>query len=220
MRAARTGITELSPTQRLLARLHALSHVVFDLDGTLYDTRDFERPALAAVVAWLEERSSRRLTAMTHLLQARREAERHRPGLFDDALRANGLPVEWGAECLSRFRDYPGPELSACPTLRDPLTALRMRGCRLALVTNGHPPLQQRKMRLLGLEPLFDQCVYCDPAHAVRLKPSVWGWEQLQAWRGAARVGYVGDDPVDAQFAQAGGAQFVSFAFRNPRYGN
>jgi FMN phosphatase YigB (HAD superfamily) len=220
MMAARSGLTNLSPAQRMLARVHAFSHVAFDLDGTLYDTRDFEHPALAAVVTWLEERSGRKLDAMTAALQARRQADRHRPGLFDDALRENDLPAEWGAECLTRFHDHPGAELSGSPTLRDSLTVLRLRGCRLALVTNGPQSLQQRKLRLLGLKPLFDLCVYCDPAQPGRLKPSTWGWEQLQPWTGSARVAYVGDDPVDEQFARSGRAQFVQFAFRNSRYGN
>lgn len=32
---------------RLLRELDGAAKIVFDLDGTLYDTRDFERPALA-----------------------------------------------------------------------------------------------------------------------------------------------------------------------------
>jgi phosphoglycolate phosphatase-like HAD superfamily hydrolase len=208
------------PTQGLLAELCGVSHVVFDLDGTLYDTRDFEGPAIAAVVNWLRECTDKPLDGLQQALQARRVADRHRAGLFDDLLPVYGLPAALGAECAARFHSYPGAELSSARSLRDELNALRSGGRRLALVTNGRAILQQRKLRLLGLETMFDFCIYCDPAEPDQLKPSAWGWNQLRSWRGASPTAYVGDDPVDAQFADVGRAQFVSFAFKDPRYGN
>jgi FMN phosphatase YigB (HAD superfamily) len=207
----------VSPIQ-LLAQLRSCSHVAFDLDGTLYDARDFERPALDALVNWLRQRSGEPLEGLEAMLHTRRELDRHGPGLFDEALRRWGLPPSWGAECAERFRAYPGTELNSAPSLRGELLDLRSRGSQLALVTNGREELQQRKVRLLGLEALFDTIVYCDPRHAAHLKPTPWAWQQLRPWHGGAAVSYVGDDPVDAQFALAGTAKFIGFAFRNPRY--
>jgi len=219
-RAARDlSFPAVSPTQ-LLARLRSCSHVAFDLDGTVYDARDFERPALAAVVAWLRERSGQPLEGLEGVLHTRRELDRHHPGLFDAALQACGLPPSWGAECAERFRAYPGTELDSAPSLRGELLELRSGGCHLALITNGRAELQQRKVRMLGLEPVFDAFVYCDSRDATHLKPAPWGWQQLRPWRGAAAVSYVGDDPVDAQFAATGAANFLGYTFRNPRYGD
>jgi FMN phosphatase YigB (HAD superfamily) len=209
----------VSPAQ-LVRRLGTCSHVAFDLDGTLYDARDFERPALDAVVAWLRERSGQALEGLEAALHTCRELDRHRPGLFDEALRDCRLPASWGAECAERFRAYPGTELVCAPSLHGELLDLRSRGCHLALVTNGREELQQRKVRRLGLETLFDALVYCDPKDAAHLKPASWAWRQLRPWRGAATVSYVGDDPIDAQFAAAGAANFIGFTFRNSRYGN
>jgi phosphoglycolate phosphatase-like HAD superfamily hydrolase len=206
--------------QRLLGEIGALSHIVFDLDGTLYDTRDFERPALAAVALWLRQHSGKSLEGFAQALWTRRETDRHRVGLFDELLREYGLPSSWGAECAARFHSYPGEELLSACSLREELGTLRRSGRRLALVTNGRAALQQRKLRLLGLEEMFDLRVYCDPAKSAQLKPSTWAWGQLQSWRGATPAGYVGDDPVDAQFAAAGAVRYIGFAFRNARYGN
>jgi putative hydrolase of the HAD superfamily len=208
----------ISERRALLITLSAVSRIVFDLDGTLYDTRDFERPALASVVDWLRCESGRQLDGMVPQLWSRRETARHRAGLFDEMLSEYGLPVSWGAECARRFHDYAGAELGQSHSLKDLVEALRSGGSRLALVSNGYTALQKRKLHLLGLDEMFDVCVYCDPRKPERLKPSTWAWEELAAWRSTLPAVYVGDDPVDAAFAVAGGARFVPFCFRSPVY--
>jgi FMN phosphatase YigB (HAD superfamily) len=213
-------VAAANASMRLLDQLQGLTRIVFDLDGTLYDTRDFEHPALGAVVTWLEGRSGKPLDGLLEALLARRDADRHRPGLFDELLPKHGLPAAWGVECAARFHSYSGAELADTASLRDELRMLRARNCRLALVTNGGAVLQQRKLRLLELEEMFDVCIYCDPGRPDRLKPATWAWSELKSWRADWPTGYVGDDPVDEQFALAGHARFVGFAFRNVRYGN
>ena len=204
----------------LLARIACVPRIVFDLDGTLYDTRDFERPALAAVADWLREESGRPLQGLTHALWLRRETDRHRPGLFDDLLSRYDLPQSWGGECARRFHDYPALELRRAHSLREHLQALRSAHCRLALVSNGYQELQHRKLVLLGLSDMFDVCVYCDPRELDRLKPSAWAWGELAAWRSSLPAVYVGDDAVDAEFSIAAGVPFVGFCFRSSVYGD
>ncbi|MEO8019651.1 MAG: HAD family hydrolase [Pseudomonadota bacterium] len=210
--------TVTSDLARLTDSLGTDERLVFDLDGTLYDTRDFERPALAAVCEWLRERSGELLQGAEQALWERRETDRHRPGLFDDLLRERGLPREWGAECLRRFHAYPGDELLHSPSLKPLLLTLRARGRALALVTNGRREVQQRKLQALGLSEVFDRAVYCDPARPRELKPSAWAWSELQDWRAGLRAFYVGDDPVDAAFAATGGAGYIPFCFRSEHY--
>jgi len=202
----------------LLAVLQPYPRVAFDLDGTIYDTRDFERPALAAVAAWLRERSARELPGIMEALWTRRERDRHAPGLFDEQLALHGLPLEWGAECRERFHAHGAEELESAASLRPLLDTLECQGIRIALVSNGPPALQQRKLERLGVVGTFDARIYCDPAMPERLKPSPWAWQQLAGWRGADETAYVGDDAVDAAFAAAGNARFVDFRFRSPSY--
>lgn len=198
--------------------LRGTSRVVFDLDGTIYDTRDYERPALAAVVAFLCEKSGGPLPGAVEALWARRQRDRHRPGLFDEVLAQHGLPPTWGPECLEQFHSYPGLELETTDSLHDELTTLRKDKCALALVSNGKPSLQERKLLRLGITGLFDRCIFCDPREPDQLKPTPWAWTQLAEWRSGEATVYVGDDPVDAAFAAAGGSRFVEFRFRNPAY--
>jgi FMN phosphatase YigB (HAD superfamily) len=208
----------IAPLQRLTQSLEAARRIAFDLDGTLYDTRDFERPALAAVAGWLREKAGHPLEGLAQELWERREMERHRPGLFDDLLVKHDLPVAWGAECLRRFHAHPADELQDADSLKDFLLELRAAGRRLALVSNGPGELQKRKCASLGFDGIFDECIYCDPSRPERQKPSPWAWSRLEAWRGALRTIYVGDDSIDAEFAKSGGAGFVPFLFRSPKY--
>ena len=212
--------TILESPEALLQALAPESKIVFDLDGTLYDPRDFERPALASVVDWLIEKSGRPLPGMMQTLWSRRETDRHRPGLFDDLLTEHGLPAAWGEECFRRFHSHPGVELERAASLKQQLDELRSGGRRMALVSNGDPAMQQRKLARLDLRGSFDICVYCDPRRPERLKPSFWAWTQLAAWRSTSPAVHVGDDAVDAEFAAAGAARFVPFRFRSPSYGD
>ncbi len=202
----------------LLAALQPYRRIAFDFDGTIYDTRDFERPALSAVAAWLRERAASELPGITEAMWARRERDRHAPGLFDEQLALHGLPAAWGEECRARFHAHDAQALGSAASLRPLLEALERRGTRLALVSNGVPALQQRKLDRLGLAALFETRIFCDPAFPERLKPSSWAWSQLAAWRGAVETAYVGDDAVDAAFAAVGDARFFHFRFRSPTY--
>jgi len=98
---------------------------------------------------------------------------------------------------------------------------LQSRGCRLALVTNGRAPLQLHKLRLLGLEEMFDVCICLRSCQACTAEACQFGHgNKLRGWRSGLPTGYVGDDPVDAQFALAGHARFIGFTFKNSRYDN
>jgi FMN phosphatase YigB (HAD superfamily) len=210
-------ITRLS-LQELLPACCRADRVVFDLDGTVYDTRDFERPALASVVEWLRSASGASLEGLTEALWRRRERSRDRPGLFDDLLVEWGLPQAWGAECARRFHGFRGGELARAASLRPLMIELRARGARLALVSNGYAEVQDRKVHLLGLGDMLDVRVYCDPREPQQLKPAPWAWSQLEQWRAGASTIFIGDGAVDAEFAASVGVPFVHFSFRNPVY--
>lgn len=204
----------------LWQRLCHYPRIVFDLDGTLYDVRDFERPALAEVAEMLRKKSGLELPGIETVMWAMREADRHAPGLFDKTLVASGLPLDWVGECVCRMRAHRAEGLRAVPSLGPLLTRLRANGSRLALVSNGRPELQAGKLQALGLESMFDRSIYCHPDRPQELKPGPWAWDALKDWRGDADTVYVGDDAVDEAFARTGRADYVYFLFRNPVYGD
>jgi FMN phosphatase YigB (HAD superfamily) len=212
-------MTHLDPAQ-LVSLLAPFPCVVFDLDGTVYDVRDFERPALRGIAEWLRGHSGMELAHAEQELWRVREADRHGRSLFDDFLRSHGLPPEWAPECVRLFRDYDGAALAQSESLRPQLLGLRESGSALALVSNGRSEIQMRKLRMLRVADLFEKVVFCEPERPWRLKPSVWAWQELAPWRAGRRCSYVGDDPVDLEFAAAAAVPFHCFRFRSPSYGD
>lgn len=204
----------------LWRRLCRYPRVVCDLDGTLYDVRDFERPALSAVAAMLRTRSGLDLSGIETAMWTMRETDRHGSRLFDNTLAAYGLPVEWVKSCIDCLRGHGVEGLRNVPSLGPILSRLRDHGHRLALVSNGRPELQARKLAALGLAELFDHCIYCHPDRSEELKPNPWAWQALENWRSEEETVYVGDDAVDEAFARNGIADYLHFSFRNPVYGD
>ena len=186
-----------------------LKAVFFDLDGTLADTApelvaalnqtllDLGLPAVdaAQAVTWIGH-GTRELVvrALAWTAGAGLEQVRQNPALtqaltrFDHHYRA----------CLgSRSVLYPG--------VLETLGVLRLRGCRMAVVTNKESRHTAPLVRTLGLEPFLD-CVISGDTLPTR-KPDPAGLQScLQTWRlDPGQVLFVGDSSIDAQTARRAG---------------
>lgn len=85
---------------------------------------------------------------------------------------------------------------------------------RVALVTNGSPGTQRRKLARLGLRDAFDTAVYCGPATDVPRKPSPTPFERALDALGVepAAAVHVGNSvTADVAGAQAAGVDAVWF---------
>ncbi len=169
--------------------------VLFDMDETLYRERRFALSGFAALARSLELRTgvpARR--TFTHLAHSTRRGRR--ATAFQALCASEGWPESWVPKFVEIVRTH-------TPRLRLPLATravLReMRGSfRLAIVTNGLPSVQRRKVKALGLERLVDQVVYAEE-HGLGL-----GKPEPSSFLAAARLldveprrcVFVGDDVV------------------------
>lgn len=131
--------------------------VLLDLDDTLILEEDFVRSGLSAVAETAAPILGLLPDALTDLLwyDFRRLG---RTGLFDRLLAAHpscGLSVK---ELVKIYREHQ-PRLSLDATTRDLLVRLRAR-TRLAIVTDGLPATQQRKIDALALAGMVDTIVF------------------------------------------------------------
>ena len=204
----------------LFSRLSNYPRVVFDLDGTLYDVRDYERPALNEIAKMLRNKSGLPLDGLEMIFWKNRESDRHNRKLFDSVLFKYKLPKHWIHDCIECWRNSSVEPLRTCPSLVNILLELRAIGIELSLVSNGDPLIQDKKIQALGMGNLFYKKIYCDPRIQECLKPEVWGWSMLEEWRMRYPTVYIGDDPIDEKFAFAGNADFISFTFKNESYEN
>jgi putative hydrolase of the HAD superfamily len=171
--------------------------VVFDLDDTLFREADFARSGFAAVAADLRRRLGLRADLAGWM--TRRYRRGLRANMFD-ALSAHfrlGLSRRELARLVKLYRNHL-PAIRPCRGVPALLAALRRRGFKLALLSDGYMPCQRNKFQALGLERYFDKVVFSEELGRRAWKPSPKGFELLQRHfrlAGSACV-YVGDNPA------------------------
>ncbi|MBP7779410.1 MAG: HAD family hydrolase [Acidobacteria bacterium] len=168
--------------------------VLFDLDDTLYPLERFAMSGFCAVAGVAEARwGVARATALETLVSATSVArgrelqvlvERH--GIGRDAL----------PHLVDVIRTHV-PDLGLPALTASVLTALGA-GWRLAVVTNGRPDIQARKVRALGLERFVDVVVLAAEHGSGAGKPEAAPFLAACQQLGVAptRAVFVGDDPV------------------------
>jgi phosphoglycolate phosphatase len=178
--------------------------VVFDLDGTLIDSRRDLADATNALIAELGGKalSVEAVTAMVGEGAA---------VLVRRALTAAGLdPQAPGA--LDRFLSHYDERLTVHTRpyegLVDALSALRSEGRALAVLTNKPGRPSREILERLELAPFFSQVIGGDTAAGRKPDPSgLLGLAQRAQVAPSATV-MVGDSPIDAETARRAGAVF------------
>jgi HAD superfamily hydrolase (TIGR01549 family) len=132
--------------------------ILFDLDGTLYDSAEVRGKFAEAAYHALAKLKSIPVEEATALIEDTREKLKEKHGFpvpYTLTLVRFGMPVEtWHKENISYFdpRDY----LSANDELRKMLLVLKKR-CRLAILTNNNEVQAKRILEALKVQDLFDR---------------------------------------------------------------
>lgn len=140
-----------------MRRIQAL---VFDLDDTLFPERDFVLGGFRAAARWAAGRYGASEEASYEALRGWFEGG-VRGDTFDRWRLAFDLPTEAVAGAVEAYRAHT-PSITLFEDARDLLPALRGRGYRLGIVTDGYATVQRRKLRALGIEDLVDAVVVTD----------------------------------------------------------
>ena len=182
------------------------SAILLDLDDTLYEEASYMRSGFAAVAARIAGMAG---YAPASVLEVLLDTEQRdgRGRVFDTALAAFGLAAEPALVqgLVSLYRSH-RPRIALYPGARELLARLRARG-RIAIVTDGLPAMQRRKIEALDLGRAVDAIVYSWELKAP--KPDPAGFLAALAELGAAPADavVVGDNPYhDMAAARAIGA--------------
>ncbi|HET6429009.1 MAG TPA: HAD family hydrolase [Phycisphaerae bacterium] len=167
--------------------------VVFDLDDTLFREGDYVRSGLAAVDRRLGGNGKYAGWMWRRFLAGRR-------GDMFDALGRRyrlGLSAAGIAELVEVYRRH-APAIRPCRGVVELLRALRRRGIRSAVLSDGFLPAQQLKLDALHLAELFDEVLFTESIGRQAWKPSPIGFEKLRRRMGAPheRCAYVADNPA------------------------
>jgi putative hydrolase of the HAD superfamily len=184
--------------------------VLFDLDDTLYDQRDWLAGAWVAVAAAATPFGVATDPLWRALVEVAAEGT-DRGRIIDRALEragATGVPI---APLLDAFRSHDPLHLPAYPGVPEALEGLRHR-CRTGLVTDGDPRIQRSKLRALGLLDAFDFVVLSDELGRECRKPHPAPFRAALSALGTEpeRAVYVGDRPdKDVAGAHAAGMRAI-----------
>lgn len=197
-------------------RTAKLKAVIFDLDDTLYEERQFFHSGFVVVAAYLEQRGIGPAGKTTELLDHFHHAE-GRQQVFQKLAARLGFPEDWVAEIVELFRShYPVIGLAA-----DALEVLpRLRASyrlRLGCVTDGWLAVQRRKIEALKVEPLLDALVIADEWGREFWKPHPQPFHTCCARLGVEpnEAVFVGDNP-ERDMVGARRAGLASIRIRRP----
>jgi len=170
--------------------------VVFDLDDTLSDERDYVRSGFAHVARSAGRTDAESAALLAWLWDAFEAGVRG--DTFDRLLVA--FPDLAGRltrdDLVAAYRGHE-PDIALAAGVEPVLDELRRRGLRLGVLSDGPAASQAAKARALGLERWFDPIVLTGALGPEFGKPATAGFERIEgAWdeRGPA-LAYVADNP-------------------------
>lgn len=190
--------------------------VIFDLDDTLYPERRFALSGYAAVAAAVARETGMPSDVLYRFL-VRRFRQHGREGLLQALCAGFALPPADVPRLVEIIRTH-APRLRLPRLSRQVLEALRARGHRLALLTNGLPSTQRAKVAALAIAPLLD-AVVCAQEHAPDGKPARVCFASALTRLGvdAGSAVFVGDHPEkDIAGAAAAGLHPIWLPGRRP----
>lgn len=169
--------------------------VLFDLDDTLYDQRQWLDGAWHAVAsraaAWGIDPAG-----LERALRAVAEAGSDRGGIIDQALTLVGAGAVPAEPLVAAFRSYEPAHLDPYPGVPDALVRLSRR-VPIGLVSDGEPAGQRAKLAATGLADLFATAVFSDEHGRAHRKPDPLPFRLAAKGLGVepSRVVFVGDRP-------------------------
>ncbi|MBR3045196.1 MAG: ATP-grasp domain-containing protein [Oscillospiraceae bacterium] len=185
--------------------------VIFDLDDTLYDEKEYVRSGFHSIANYLEDAESE--DSLWKLFKAGKPA-------LDEYLQEIGRKSEKDV-CLKIYREHM-PDLVLHKEVEELMTELKKKGVRVGIITDGRVEGQRNKIAVLGLADLVDDIIITDALGGIQFrKPNDISFRIMQnRWRiPFEQMAYVGDNPVkDSLAPQQLGMKFIWFRNKNGLY--
>ena len=184
--------------------------IIFDLDNTLYEEKDYLNAAYSAIGHWVFSQNKNQ-TAILYAIWLQQNFEKHgRQGLFNRFLEQFELSSELLPGMLQILRSVQiktplnlYPELYALPE------KITRSDIKYFIVTNGNPEQQLNKIRQINWEKLvITECILASNSKPKPAPDALVGICTHYAYL-PSEVLFVGDAPTDKIAADAAGIDFM-----------
>lgn len=175
--------------------------VCFDLDDTLYSKEFFQLGAYQEISDYLTSKYSvKRNLFFDAMCNLSKKKYSNYPHLFEEVLSKFNLNREDVVkECVEVYRSYIPKKIVAHPYVYEFLSNLKKKKYKLAIITNGYPDTQKKKVEKLKLKKYFSKIVYADELGKNReyRKPHTKPYRVVLDHFGvkANQMVYIGDNP-------------------------
>lgn len=169
-------------------RVQPIKGVIFDLDDTLYSEKQYVRSGYRAIAGYLNKPD-----AEEKLWQY---FEQGKPAI--DAYLEEIGALGQKAECLQVYREH-FPQITLFDKAESTILALKERGVKVGIITDGRPEGQRNKLKALGLDALIEDIIITDELGGVQFrKPNDIAFRIMQCrWKlPFEQMIYVGDNPT------------------------
>lgn len=161
--------------------------VIFDLDDTLYDEKEYVKSGFKAVAEFLNDpNAEKKMWDYFNL---------NKPAIDEYLFEIKR--TEMKEQCLRIYREH-FPSLILCQEVRNLIETLRKKGIKIGIITDGRPTGQRNKITALGLNELIDDIIITDEFGGQQFrKPCDISFRIIQRkWRiPFEELAYVGDNP-------------------------
>ena len=175
--------------------------VIFDLDDTLYSEKEYIRSGFQAVSTYLGGKYQSKLWEYF---------KEGKPAI--DMLLAEIGRLNEKEDVMRIYRNHT-PVIHLYNYVNEVLAALKSKGIKIGIITDGRPEGQKKKIQALGLE--VDDIIITDELGGIQFrKPCDIAFRILQTrWRlSASQIVYIGDNPEkDFQAPQQLGMRSIHF---------
>jgi putative hydrolase of the HAD superfamily len=179
-----------------IAKVSSLdSWTVFDLDDTLYLERDYVASGFKAISEFVSQTIGAH-SFFDFAIQVFNAGEKKYT--FQRTL--DLMQIKYEDKLIQDFIYIYRTHTPSISLTKDSANFLReiRRVSRLGLITGGHPNVQIKKIRELGLEGVFEFVVYSGELGTDFDKPHPWSFQKFEELSGAknSKITYFGDNPI------------------------
>lgn len=204
-------------TKLLFYFLKNYKYIIFDLDNTIYDFRDFDYGAFKEIFKFLKIKiSESKLIKFINF----RQKNLLKKKLIDKYLEKLDIPKNSTKKAISIFRNHKCKYINKKESLNKLLQRLKNKNKLLYMISNGERKRQNKKINKLKIKKYFEKIIICPPKKN-KLKPFKFGFDKIYKKKMILKeIVMVGDSEIDKMFAKKCNIKFIKFKYINKRYEN